>query len=244
MELNNDVKVDTQTTENAQNQDAQNQNAERQETVQQSNENQVTEKQDEQDKVSKAFGNEITKKNEVEKGKKTNSVAKANEDGSITFKNQEELNGFIDRIYRKGVNNQEENNNGGSAQEKKNNEGEKTQNAGKDANISEATNAKVQYPDDYFTSKVAIAMAKQGVIPSKLERASRLVDMDKVVVNGMLDDAKLMEEINATIADFPELKNETSSPQEKGFKFGASKEDSHNNGDGEEISRIFGNKKD
>ena len=73
-----------------------------------------------------------------------------------------------------------------------------------------------------YTDKIALAMAKAGVDVQKVERAARLVDVSKVLENGIVDSKKLEDEINAVIAEFPELKNAMEEEkQEKGFKFGA-----------------------
>ena len=56
----------------------------------------------------------------------------------------------------------------------------------------------------------------------KVERAAKLVDASKILENGILDSKKLEDEINAVLAEFPELKNTTQEEkEEKGFKFGA-----------------------
>jgi len=61
-------------------------------------------------------------------------------------------------------------------------------------------------PQDYLSTKVALAMAKAGVNAEKVERAARLVDTEKILENGVINDTKLEEEINAVISEFPELK--------------------------------------
>ena len=79
-----------------------------------------------------------------------------------------------------------------------------------------------------YTDKIALAMAKAGVDVQKVERAARLVDMSKVLENGVIDSKKLEDEINAIIAEFPELKNtKEEEKQEKGFKFGATESNSN-----------------
>ncbi len=73
-------------------------------------------------------------------------------------------------------------------------------------------------------------MAKAGVDVQKVERAARLVDMSKVLENGVIDSKKLEDEINAVIAEFPELKNAKEEEKEgKGFKFGATDSNSNSN---------------
>ena len=79
-----------------------------------------------------------------------------------------------------------------------------------------------------YTDKIALAMAKAGVDVKKVERAARLVDTSKILENGILDAKKLEDEINAVIAEFPELKNTTQEEkEEKGFKFGATESNSN-----------------
>ena len=151
-------------------------------------------------------------KNEGEKTKK--QVAQKGEDGSIVFKNQDELDGFIKRMYAKGAEKTEQ-----SGTHKKDQEN-KTQQEETEQEESVA-------PIDY-TDKIALAMAKAGVDVKKVERAARLVDTSKILENGILDAKKLEDEINAVIAEFPELKNTTQEEkEEKGFKFGATEGNSN-----------------
>lgn len=153
-------------------------------------------------------------KNEGEKTKK--QVAQKGEDGSIVFKNQDELDGFIRRMYAKGAEKAEQGETSKQVQENQNQmqQGEVKQ---------EESNATVDYTD-----KIALAMAKAGVDVKKVERAARLVDTSKILENGVLDSKKLEDEINAVIAEFPELKNTTEEEkEEKGFKFGATESNSN-----------------
>ena len=155
-------------------------------------------------------------KNEGEKTKK--QVAQKGEDGSIVFKNQDELDGFIRRMYAKGAEKAEQ----GETSKKI----EETQNKQEDQGQEEP---KGTAQTDY-TDKIALAMAKAGVDVQKVERAARLVDMSKVLENGMVDSKKLEDEINAVIAEFPELKNaKEEEKEEKGFKFGATESSSNAN---------------
>lgn len=147
-------------------------------------------------------------KNEGEKTKK--QVAQKGENGEIVFKNQDELDGFIRRMYAKGAEKAEQGETSKQIQE--------TQNKQEDQGQEESKQTAMQ---DY-TDKIALAMAKAGVDVQKVERAARLVDMSKVLDNGVVDSKKLEDEINAVIAEFPELKNvKEEEKQEKGFKFGA-----------------------
>lgn len=156
-------------------------------------------------------------KNEGEKTKK--QVAQKGEDGSIVFKNQDELDGFIRRIYAKGAEKAEQGETSKQVQE--------TQNKQED-NGQEMEQQTV--PADYLLTKVALAMAKAGVNAEKVERASRLVDINKIQENGTINDKSLEDEINAVIAEFPELKNaKEEEKQEKGFKFGATEGTSNSN---------------
>lgn len=155
-------------------------------------------------------------KNEGEKTKK--QVAQKGEDGSIVFKNQNELDGFIRRMYAKGAEKAEQGETSKQVQETQNKQEKQRQ---------EEPNKTVQ--TDY-TDKIALAMAKAGVDVQKVERAARLVDMSKVLENGVVDSKKLEDEINAVIAEFPELKNaKEEEKQEKGFKFGATEGTSNSN---------------
>ena len=156
-------------------------------------------------------------KNEGEKTKK--QVAQKGEDGSIVFKNQDELDGFIRRMYAKGAEKAEQGETSKQVQE--------TQNKQED-NGQEMEQQTV--PADYLLTKVALAMAKAGVNAEKVERASRLVDISKIQENGAINDKNLEDEINAVIAEFPELKNaKEEEKQEKGFKFGATEGTSNSN---------------
>lgn len=149
-------------------------------------------------------------KSEVEKTKQ--SVAKKSEDGSIVFKNQDELDGFINRMYAKGA-----------EKAKKGQESEQVQETQK----AEEQQSQNQPTQDY-TDKIALAMAKAGVDAQKAERAARLVDISKVLENGTVDSKKLEDEINTVISEFPELKKaKEEEKEEKGFKFGATESSSN-----------------
>lgn len=150
-------------------------------------------------------------KNEGEKTKK--QVAQKGENGEIVFKNQDELDGFIRRMYAKGAEKAEQGKTSEQTQESQIQQGEAKQ---------EESVATVDYTD-----KIALAMAKAGVDVKKVERAARLVDTSKILENGTLDVKKLEDEINAVIAEFPELKSTTQEEkEEKGFKFGATESNS------------------
>lgn len=152
-------------------------------------------------------------KNEGEKTKK--QVAQKGEDGSIVFKNQDELDGFIRRMYAKGAEKAEQGETSKQVQENQMQQEETKQ----EENVAEVD----------YTDKIALAMAKAGVDVKKVERAARLVDTSKVLENGTLDVKKLEDEINAVISEFPELKNTTQEEkEEKGFKFGATESNSAN----------------
>lgn len=152
-------------------------------------------------------------KNEGEKTKKT--VAQKGENGEIVFKNQDELDGFIRRMYAKGAEKAEQ---GETSKQIQENQGQMQQGETR----QEESTATVDYTD-----KIALAMAKAGVDVKKVERAARLVDTSKILENGVLDAKKLEDEINAVIAEFPELKNTTQEEkEEKGFKFGATESNS------------------
>ena len=151
-------------------------------------------------------------KNEGEKTKK--QVAQKGENGEIVFKNQDELDGFIRRMYAKGAEKAEQGKTSEQVQESQ---------AQQEETKQEESVATVDYTD-----KIALAMAKAGVDVKKVERAARLVDTSKILENGTLDVKKLEDEINAVIAEFPELKNTTQEEkEEKGFKFGATEGNSN-----------------
>lgn len=159
----------------------------------------------------------VENKNEGEKTKK--SVAKKGENGEIVFKNQDELDGFIKRMYAKGAEKAEQGETSKQVQETQNKQEEQGQ-----------EQMEQQVPADYLLTKVALAMAKAGVNAEKVERASRLVDINKIQENGAINDKNLEDEINAVIAEFPELKNaKEEEKQEKGFKFGATESNSNSN---------------
>lgn len=159
-------------------------------------------------------------KSEGEKTKK--QVAQKGEDGSIVFKNQDELDGFIRRMYAKGAEKAEQGETSKQVQE--------TQNKQEEQGQEKEQKEQQTVPADYLLTKVALAMAKAGVNAEKVERASRLVDINKIQENGAINDKTLEEEINAVITEFPELKNaKEEEKQEKGFKFGATEETSNSN---------------
>lgn len=168
---------------------------------------------------SKAQGNQERKtenKNEGEKTKK--QVAQKGENGEIVFKNQDELDGFIRRMYAKGAEKAEQGETSKQVQENQ------TQTQQEETKQEESI-ATVDYTD-----KIALAMAKAGVDVKKVERAARLVDTSKILENGVLDSKKLEDEINGVISEFPELKNTTQEEkEEKGFKFGATEGNSNAN---------------
>ena len=157
--------------------------------------------------------NEGSKANEQTKSKSKNGITK-NEDGSLTFESQEKLEEFAKKMYAKGAGKAEQGKTSEQVQENQEQQEETTQ---------EENVATVDYID-----KIALAMAKAGVDVKKVERAARLVDTSKILENGTLDVKKLEDEINAVIAEFPELKNATQEEkEEKGFKFGATEGDSN-----------------
>ena len=155
---------------------------------------------------------ETENKNEGEKTKK--QVAQKGENGSIVFKNQDELDGFIRRMYAKGAEKAEQ--------------GETSKQVQENQMQQEETKQEENAATMDYTDKIALAMAKAGVDVKKVERAARLVDTSKILENGVLDFKKLEDEINAVIAEFPELKNTTQEEkEEKGFKFGATEGNSN-----------------
>lgn len=240
----NEKTVDTQTTDSVENQNDSTQTMDDQgngQNLGDTQEQQADEKSKKDENISKAFGNTTDKtKSEAEKGKKTNSIAKTNEDGSITFKNQEELNGFIDRMYRKGANNgQNSKQNQGEEQKSDNNNSQEKEESEQEV---ENTNETSEIQDK--SAEIALALIDADIDPKKARRASKLIDANKVVINGVLDTAKLNEEIKGLLAEWPELKSKAPSEVQNGvgFKFGASKEQ-QDSSDSDAISEIFGNKR-
>lgn len=200
---------------------------------------------DNQKKDDSATGTED--KTEKKGGSKANSVAKQNEDGSITFKNQEELEGFINKIYAKGATKAESNNNetndsksdeDAEGKEQKN----KSDNSAVDQDKKEQDDTVEQVRD--YTDSIALALVEADINPKRARAASRLIDTSKVVINGVLDEAKLQEEINNLVSEWPELKNTAAqNKQEKGFKFGGEGQQEENLEE-DQIAQIFGNKSD
>lgn len=174
---------------------------------------------DTQTATDNAQNNQEQKTENKSEGEKTKKqVAQKGEDGSIVFKNQDELDGFIRRMYAKGAEKAEQGETSKQVQETQNKQEEKVQEKPKETVRAD------------YTDKIALAMAKAGVDVQKVERAARLVDMSKVLENGIVDSKKLEDEINAVIAEFPELKNaKEEEKQEKGFKFGATEGTSNAN---------------
>ena len=161
--------------------------------------------------------NEGTKGNEQSKGKSKNGITK-NDDGSITFESQEKFEEFAGKMFRKGADKVEQGETTKQKQQTQTQQEEKGQEEPKENALTD------------YTDKIALAMAKAGVDVQKVERAARLVDMSKVLENGVVDSKKLEDEINAVIAEFPELKNtKQEEKEEKGFKFGATEGNSNTN---------------
>lgn len=241
-------KVDTQTTAgNANNAEGKSENTNQEVNQEKGREGQEQKTDDgQEDKISNAFGNKSENKNEGGKSKK-NTVAKTNEDGSITFKNQEELNGFVDRMIAKGA--KKVVNEGSEAQSKEqgNVENQEKQAKAPETQEKQEDKAKPQeiaLPKENFTADIALALIEADINPKKARRAANLVDVSKVIVNGQLDEARLKEEIDAIATDFPELKvsaNESKEPQ--GFKFGAGQQENTDHNSNDVIASIFGNKK-
>ena len=174
--------------------------------------NQNADTQTATDNVQEKQEQKTENKNEGEKAKK--QVAQKGENGEIVFKNQDELDGFIRRIYAKGAEKAEQGETSKQVQENQTQQEEAKQ----EGSVATAD----------YTDKIALAMAKAGVDVKKVERAARLVDTSKILENGILDSKKLEDEINAVIAEFPELKNTTQEEkEEKGFKFGATEGNSN-----------------
>lgn len=245
---NEEKKVDTQTTGNDtqsnNTNNSNNQNSKVDEIFGNTKETSQDSKQGEQNNNTNAEKKTDTSnqnKNEGEKGKKVNNVAQKNDDGSITFKNQDELDGFIARMYAKGA---EKASQGETSRQKQENpEDDSKENETKEE--TPVQNQQNSLPTDYYQNKIGLAMAVKGISPAKLQRASRLVDQEKVIINGVVDDTKLEEEINAIISEFPELVGESSNTSEqKGFKFGAAGNQTQDATDNinDELDEIFGNK--
>lgn len=238
---NEDKKVDTQTTGNDAKGSKGNQDAKVDAVFGNTESNQDNDGSNNAENNSDASNQN---KNEDEKVRKNKNVAKKNEDGSITFKNQEELDGFIARKYAQGAQKATQ----GATTKQKQNASNTQQDADEDTNDNNSENnqnggEKSALPTDYFADKIGLAMAVKGVKPEKLKRASRMIEQEKVIVNGILDTTKLDEEIDAVISEFPELLKAENSADQKGFKFGSEgsqAQDSNNIND--EIDSIFGNK--
>ena len=238
---NEEKKVDTQTTGN----DTQSNNNSKVDEIfgntKETSENSKQEKNSTNVNAEKQTDTSNQSKNEGEKVKKVNNVAQKNEDGSITFKNQDELDGFIARMYAKGA--EKATQGATSKQRQENTEDESKENQTKDETPKQ--NQQSVLPSDYYQNKIGLEMAIKGINPTKLQRASRLVDQEKVIINGAVDDTKLEEEINAIISEFPELvEGANSTSEQKGFKFGAAGNQTQDATDNinDELDEIFGNK--
>lgn len=232
MENEEEKKVDTQTTQ------ADEANVKKQDDKQEANA-----QNNEQDNVTKAFGNEAETKGEDAKSKKSNPVAKTNEDGSITFKSQTELDNFINRMYAKGAKSVKKEQSTAKATESKGVTEEEQVTQGSEAEATENSGSMVA--SQSVLSDIALALIDADVSPKKARRAARLVSQEKVLTNGILDESKLDTEIQQIIAEWPELKNtEQEDKENKGFKFGASQQQSEGEDLVSKISNIFGNKKD
>jgi len=243
MENDEDKKVDTQTTAEAEKTNAgeglEKANTAKPEEGKQDAGNSNAQPQDNEEDVAKAFGNTAeANKNEADKSKKANSVAQTNKDGSITFKNQAELDGFIRRMYKKGLDAQK-------ATEGQDDEEQAKEDAGQETpENNEIAQENAGIDTEGLRAEIALEMIDAEVDAKKARKAARLVDINKVSVNGVLDKAKLKAEIDEIIADWPELKTESTTAKKNSFTFGASQGDESSNSEDAEISRIFGNSKD
>lgn len=239
-----------------------NKNAETQSATENTSTNNVVNNEETNDKnsnsegdIAKAFGNKeesnteadnkdkkdagTENKTEKKGGSKANSVAIQNEDGSITFKNQEELNGFISKMYAKGASKVEGNNQGVQTEEESEEQSE-DQDQGQDNSAEKEESNNLQQSRDY-TDSIALALVEADINPKRARAASRLIDTDKVIINGVLDNAKLEEEINNLVAEWPELKNSNQAVnQAKGFKFGGEGQQDENTEE-DQLAQIFGN---
>ena len=247
---NEEKKVDTQTTgndtQNSNNNDSQvnaifgNQDENNQKKPNNGN---TEEKNDKSGNETEENDVSNQNKNEDEKSKKTNFVEKKTEDHAINFRSQEELDGFIARKYAQGAKKATQ----GETSKQKEEQAKETPEGSEEDKTKEEIQVQNQQntlPNDYYQNKIGLAMAVKGINPTKLQRASRLVDQDKVIVNGTVDEAKLEEEINAIITEFPELVGTNNASEQKGFKFGAAgnqTQDATSNIN-DEIDSIFGNK--
>ncbi len=178
-------------------------------------ENEEKESADTQATPDNAQNHEQKTENKNEEKKIKKSVAQKGENGEIIFKNQDELDGFINRMYAKGAKKAEQEQNSKQVQETQTKQEDRGQEEPKETAQTD------------YTDKIALAMAKVGVDVRKVERAAKLVDMSKVLENGVLNTKKLEDEINLIISEFPELK--TVNEEVKGFKFGATQSNSDEN---------------
>ncbi|MCI8396163.1 MAG: hypothetical protein HFJ52_00175 [Clostridia bacterium] len=245
MDNEEEKKVDTQTTEKVEDTNA-NESTKTEESgqkeEQKQEENSNIDANAEED-IANAFGNTTGKnKNEGDKGKKANSVAQTNADGSITFKSQEELDGFIRRMYRKGATASEQKTNETKTEELKSEETTENKEGQVAVQNNEEHSEKTQVDTEGLMAKIALAMIDADINAKKARKAARLVDVNKVITDGNIDEAKLKEEIDEIVAEWPELKAEiTAETVNKGFAFGGSQENNNANSEDAEISKIFGN---
>lgn len=113
-------------------------------------------------------------------------------------------------------------------EEKKPGEGEKTQ-----------ENPFIQ---KYAQAEIKASMMSNGIDPSKVARAVRLIDTTEVInETGEVDAEKLNKAIADLLKDWPELKA-TKDDQKNGFKIGGDKEKDKGNAE-DLIAKAFGNKK-
>ena len=145
-------------------------------------------------------------------------------------------------MYRKGATASEQKTNETKTEEAK--EGETTENKeGQTAEQNtEEHSEKTQADTEGLMAKIALAMIDADINAKKARKAARLVDINKVATDGIVDEAKLKAEIDEIIAEWPELKAEaTAETANKGFAFGGSQGNSNANSEDAEISKIFGN---
>lgn len=99
--------------------------------------------------------------------------------------------------------------------------------------------------EKYVQAELKATMAIEGVNPSKVQRAVRLVDIANVLDNGQFSEEKAKAEIEALLQEWPELKKENSAESNNAFSFGVPGQEEQATEEKQKnmFSSIFGNDK-
>lgn len=95
--------------------------------------------------------------------------------------------------------------------------------------------------DRLAQAELKAEMAINGVDPSKVARAVRLIDINEVVENGQYSEAKAKDAIETLMKEWPELKLNKAESNDNQFYFGAPEQEEKQDKQKNMFSSIFGN---